>query len=150
MNNKENNNFTFDILTMVVILLVILSLSMVTMANTVSSNLLSAICKVESNCEEDAVGDNGNAIGPYQIWEIYWKDAVEFNPSLRKNHTYEDCTNKEYAEQIVLAYWQRYATEKRIGRPVTDEDRARIHNGGPNGYKKKATLKYWKKVQKEL
>ena len=56
MNNKENNNFTLDLLSMTVILLVILSLSMVTMANTVSSNLLSAICMVESNCEEDAVG----------------------------------------------------------------------------------------------
>ena len=28
-----------------------------------------------------------------------------------------------------------------------DEARARIWNGGPQGYRKKATLKYWKKVQ---
>jgi hypothetical protein len=44
----------------------------------------------------------------------------------------------------------RYATSKRLGRPVTDQDRARIWNGGPNGYKKKATLGYWAKVRKEL
>ena len=34
--------------------------------------------------------------------------------------------------------------------PVTDEDRARIWNGGPNGYKKQATVKYWKKVKEHL
>ena len=45
---------------------------------------------------------------------------------------------------------KRYATEKRLGRPVTQEDIARIHNGGPNGYKKKSTEKYWQKVKKVL
>ena len=27
---------------------------------------------------------------------------------------------------------------------------ARIHNGGPKGYKKRATKAYWKKVEKVL
>ena len=110
--------------------------------------LMDAICKVESNCNPSAVGDNGNAIGPYQIWYVYWKDAVEYDKSI--GGKYEDCYNKEYSEKIVRAYWKRYANKKRLGREVTDEDRARIHNGGPNGYKKKATIKYWKKVKKEL
>ena len=43
-----------------------------------------------------------------------------------------------------------YATEKRLGRPVTDQDRARIHNGGPNGWKSPATIGYWSKVKKFL
>ncbi len=111
-------------------------------------DLLDAICKVESNCQEDAVGDGGNAIGPYQIWKVYWKDALEFDPSI--GGCYEDCLNKEYAERVVLSYWKRYATERRLGRPVTDEDRARIHNGGPRGYNKKSTEKYWKKVKDVL
>lgn len=110
--------------------------------------LLDSICQVESNCDSSAIGDNGNAIGAYQIWRAYWQDAVEHDPSI--GGVYSDCTDKAYAEKIVLAYWSRYATEKRIGRPVTDEDRARIHNGGPNGYKKKATEKYWKKIKKNL
>ena len=110
--------------------------------------LLEALCKVESNCDPDAVGDGGKAIGPYQIWEVYWLDAVEFDPDL--GGSYHDCLNKEYAEKVVRAYWARYANERRLGRPVTDEDRARIHNGGPNGHKKKATLKYWKKVKDVL
>jgi len=30
------------------------------------------------------------------------------------------------------------------------EDIARIHNGGPNGYKKTATDQYWVKVRAEI
>jgi len=56
--------------------------------------------------------------------------------------------NKEYAEKVIFVYWDRYATEERLEHIPTDEDRARIHNGGPNGYKKESTVKYWKKVQK--
>ena len=48
------------------------------------------------------------------------------------------------------SYMNRYATEARLGRKPTNEDIARIHNGGPNGYKKESTLKYWKKVEKCL
>ena len=30
------------------------------------------------------------------------------------------------------------------------QDIARIHNGGPNGYRKDSTLGYWKKVKIQL
>lgn len=113
-----------------------------------SDRLLQAICKVESNCNSDAVGDGGKAIGPYQIWYVYWKDAVEHDPSI--GGSYRDCLNKGYSEKIVRAYMDRYANERRLRRPVTDQDRARIHNGGPNGYNKTSTLKYWKKVKNVL
>lgn len=112
------------------------------------SKLLHAIMMVESGGDPNAVGDNGKAIGPYQIHRVYWMDAVEFDPSI--GGKYSDCKNKAYAEKIVRAYWKRYATERRIGRPVTDADRARIHNGGPNGFKKAATRPYWEKVKKRL
>ena len=45
---------------------------------------------------------------------------------------------------------KRYATRARLGRSPTDQDLARIHNGGPNGYKNPATLGYWQKVKKYL
>ena len=48
------------------------------------------------------------------------------------------------------AYMKRYATEARLGHAPTDEDMARIHNGGPNGYKNPATVAYWQRVQKYL
>ena len=107
------------------------------------NDVLSAIRTVESNNNPSAVGDDGNAIGVYQIWRNYWKDAVEYSNLQGK---YVDCYTASYADSVVRAYMKRYATKRRLGREPTQEDIARIHNGGPNGYKKKATLKYWQKV----
>ncbi len=125
-----------------------LLLTFTTATPPTDTSLLQAICAVESNCDGSKVGDGGRAIGPYQIWNVYWQDAVEFDESI--GGTYEDCVEKEYSERIIRAYWQRYATQKRLGRKPTDEDKARIHNGGPNGYKKKSTEKYWNKIKEKL
>ena len=112
------------------------------------SRLLAAMCEVESNCMTGKIGKDGE-IGWYQILPDFWTDALEHDPSI--GGEYEDVAkDKDYAEKVILAYWDRYATEKRIGRPVTDEDRARIHNKGPNGYKKDSSIRYWIKVQDEL
>ena len=108
------------------------------------NDVLAAIRIVESNDNPDAVGDDGSAIGVYQIWKVYWQDATERSGIGGK---YLDCYDRDYADRIVRAYMDRYATEERLGRPVTMEDIARIHNGGPNGYKKESTLKYWEKVK---
>ena len=117
-------------------------------ADSTHDRLLAAICTVESNCNDDAVGDGGDSIGAYQIQYAYWKDATDFDKSI--GGSYQDCKNSEYSRKIVLAYWSRYATITRVGEEVTDEDRARIHNGGPNGYKKNSTEKYWTKVKAVL
>ena len=106
-------------------------------------DLLRAIRIVESNDNPAAVGDGGKAIGCYQIWRVYWTDS-------EIPGTYQDCFNRAYSERVVLAYWERYATRKRLGREPTLEDLARIHNGGPNGFKKEATLEYWEKIQQVL
>ena len=103
------------------------------------------MCKVESTCDPTKVGAAGE-IGWYQILEPYWIDALEYDPSIKG--VYKDVArDKAYAEKVILAWWDRYATEKRLGRKVTDEDRARMHNRGPNGYKKDSSLGYWKKVK---
>ena len=103
------------------------------------------MCKVESNCDPTKVG-KANEIGWYQILPCFWQDAVEHDPSI--GGEYEDVAkNKEYAEKVILAYWDRYATMKRLGRNPTDEDRARIHNGGPNGWNSNKTIDYWRKVK---
>ena len=105
--------------------------------------LLAAIATVESGNDSNAVGDGGKAIGVYQIHKVYWQDAVEFDKTL--GGSYQDCYDPDYARRVVLAYLKRYAPAG-----ATQETLARIHNGGPRGYLKKATLKYWAKVQKEL
>jgi hypothetical protein len=99
--------------------------------------------EVESGGKDDAVGDGGKAIGAFQIHKVYWQDAVAHDPSI--GGKYEDCFDREYARKIVRAYMDRYAPAN-----ATDEQVARIHNGGPRGHKKSATVKYWNKVKKEL
>lgn len=106
-------------------------------------NLLDAMYTVESGRGKNLVGDGGKAIGPYQIWREYWQDAVEHDPSI--GGKYEDCMNKAYAEKIIRAYWARYAPKG-----ATLEQLARIHNGGPRGHKRSATVKYWNKIVKEM
>lgn len=112
-------------------------------ATSPSDVLLNAIASVESNNNPNAIGDNGKAIGIYQIHRAYWQDAVDHDPSI--GGEYKDCFNPEYARRIVIAYMDRYAPAN-----ASDETLARIHNGGPRGHKKSATLKYWSKVKKKM
>lgn len=104
-----------------------------------TSELLDAIREVESGGRTDLVGDGGRAIGPYQIHRVYWLDAVEAEPSLRARG-YEACTDETYARAVVVAYLSRY------GQGKSAESLARIHNGGPRGWRKQATRGYWSKV----
>jgi hypothetical protein len=108
--------------------------------------LESAIWQVETGrCPGDCpLGDNGNALGPLQIWEIAWTDVKQ------PGESYEDCKDLDYSVEVFRRYTARYATQKRLGHAPTDEDHARIWNGGPNGYKKNSTLGYWSKVNKEM
>lgn len=96
---------------------------------------------MESGGETDplnAVGDSGTSLGPYQITRGYYDDAVQQNPSLLDDdRSYSNVRgegSEVYSEMVIQAYMDRYANENRLGRPATDEDIARIHNGGPNGY----------------
>jgi hypothetical protein len=114
-------------------------------ANFNPDEILTAIRKVETGgCKDpsNAVGDGGKAIGPLQIHYSYWKDAVEFDPSI--GGKYSDCKSEAYARKIVIAYWTRYAPNWSF------ETLSRVHNGGPTGHKKTSTLDYWRKVQKKL
>lgn len=108
---------------------------------------LDALREVETggqpNEGRDAVGDGGKALGPYQIHKSYWQDAVDFDKTI--GGKYEDVKDKAYAEKIVKAYLKRYLKNK-----ITYENAARVHNGGPKGHTKAATVKYWKKVKKLL
>jgi len=113
--------------------------------------LESAVWEVETGrCESNCpAGDNGNAIGPLQIWECAFIDVQ------REGEVYSDCEDLDFSLEVFQRYMKRYATEKRLGRPVTDEDRAKIWNGGPRGVwakgKKKIKLDgYWARVKNVL
>lgn len=105
--------------------------------------VFNAIEEVESGGNMNAIGDGGRSIGSFQIGEMYWQDAVEFDKSLGGVYT-DVAKDREYAMKVMLAYWSRYANE------WTPEELARIHNGGPKGLYKEATISYWNKVKKAM
>jgi hypothetical protein len=111
---------------------------------TIPIKFIMLLAVVESNCNPNAVGDDLKSIGILQMQEGYVQDAAEY---AGQNWVHMDALDELTSVRIFRAYMDRYATEERLGRPVTFEDIARIHNGGPNGYKKKSTLKYWEKVK---
>lgn len=111
------------------------------------AKFLRALNMVEASGKSgNIVGDNGKALGGYQIHKIYWQDAVQYDKSI--GGKYQDVTNKAYAEKIVTAYLNRYAKQAVLSNDY--ETLARIHNGGPKGAKKTATTGYWQKVKKVL
>lgn len=103
--------------------------------------LLDSIAYVESRHDDEAVGDNGKALGRYQIHRAYWMDAVEFDPTL-STRNYESVKDPEYARKVVIAYFNRYGSTHRYS-PL---DLARLHNGGPRGPHLVATNVYEQKV----
>ena len=108
--------------------------------------LLDAMVQVESGGRLDLVGDKGKAIGPLQIHRICWVDAVRYDKTLLLlGGNYEDCKRLEYAEKVVVAYWNCYASKN-----ASWQELACIHNGGPKGFGKKTTQAYWTKVNKEM
>ena len=109
--------------------------------------LIMALIQVESSGNDLAVGDGGAAYGCLQMHSAYVQDAAEY---ANKDWVHEDAFDRETSIDIFIAYMSRYATEERLGRRVSIEDIARIHNGGPNGWKKSATDAYWNKVRKNV
>jgi hypothetical protein len=85
----------------------------------------------------DFVNGSPRALGPLQIHRAYWQDSGV--PG-----TYSQCADLAYSRRVVTAYLKRYA------KSAWDAGRvdvlARVHNGGPSGHRKTATLAYARKV----
>ena len=108
--------------------------------------LFSAIVAIESGGDVNVVGDNGKAVGPAQIWEITVRDC---NRIVGKPvFTLDDRVSLIKSAEMFQIYTEHYG--KKYGVPVTDEVRAKVWNGGPNGPKKPSTEKYWQKVKKKI
>lgn len=104
------------------------------------TRFLTALQRVETGGEpnggEGAIGDGGDALGPFQCHKGAWTDS-------RVPGRYEMVSKRDYSEKVVMAYLDRYA------RGQTPENMARIWNGGPKGATKKATDKYAAKFNRE-
>ena len=83
------------------------------------------------------IGDQGRALGPLQIHKAYHADA-------RIGGDYSRCADLDYSRRVVTAYLQRYAPQAWAAGDVVTL--ARIHNGGPKGATKTATVAYGDKV----
>ena len=108
-----------------------------------------ALIMQESGGNNLAIGDNGAAHGPLQIHKCCVDDVNKYRKAQGwKQYKFpSDCYDRKKSESILTTYLHLYANEKRLGREPTVEDYARIWNGGPNGYKRKATVKYWEKLK---
>ena len=124
--------------------------------NMITLKLLTALIAVESSGNDKAIGDKGKSHGCLQISE---KAMIDINQERRKKGLSEfkfpdDCYDREKSKIMFHTYMDRYWTEKRLqnleGRGRTLEDAARIWNGGPYGFRMKATEAYWAKVKTEL
>jgi hypothetical protein len=105
--------------------------------------LFSAIKHVETGTrtKDFPRGDQGRSRGPYQIQFAYWKDSGVPGK-------WSDCERIDYSQRVMVGYWRRYcpkALEQGNYHVL-----ARVHNGGPAGHRRSATLPYWAKVKAKL
>jgi hypothetical protein len=103
-------------------------------------DLLDAIEYIESKGDPFAIGDDGEAVGAYQLHKIYIDDVNRICKI--KKFDYSDRSNKKISRLITKIYLNYYGG--------TIEEMARKHNGGPNGHKKESTKKYWYKIKQKL
>lgn len=121
---------------------VFFTMSLQTLAATISPAFLDRLALVESGRDDAAINEAEDAHGRFQIRAAYLADA---NHVLGTAFDLGDMHNKELAEKVVRAYLLHYgdAMERETGRTATEEDLARIHNGGPRGWAKDSTSDYW-------
>ena len=141
----------------------------------VSDRLLNAIYQVESSSGKFLKGDKSKktgeyrAIGPFQLWKVYVDDVNNIlkMKGISKRYTYKDRWSYQKSREMVIIYLKHYGRQFEIDseryitkyRPelkgkikvmCNDMVLSMIHNGGPKGYEKKATLEYWNKIKVNL
>jgi hypothetical protein len=130
----------------------------------VTEELLDALTITESSVSApaDLVGDRElfyKAYGPLQIRKPYLDDvnriagreAIEESWGKKSLTTADmkDVNKARWAARIYLEYYGR-VYEKETGKKPTDQIYARMHNGGPQGWKRHVTRNYWAKASVTL
>jgi len=111
--------------------------------------LILILVSIESNGNNNAIGDRGRAIGCLQIHKIFVDDVNRILK--RKAFTYADRKDRNKSIRMAIIYLRHYGTvyKKRTGRDASIEVLVRMFNGGPRGYKKPQTNKYYKRFNNE-
>jgi hypothetical protein len=93
------------------------------------------------------LGDGRRSLGPLQISQAAWQDAVKFDPSI--GGRYSDCKNLSYSIKVLRAYLIRHDAD--AVKRGDWEACARLWNSGPTWYQKiRLTNIYWAQVRSHL
>lgn len=111
-----------------------------------NAELLAALIAVESGGNDLARGRHGE-LGALQVRPCVIRDV---NRIAGTHYRWAEMTNRWAALGVFRIYTGHYCTEARLGRPVTDQDRARTWHGGPDGWKRRKTAAYWKRVRARM
>jgi len=107
--------------------------------------LWEAIIMVESHKNPSAYNEGESAAGIGQIRPIVISDLHRIG---YVNWSNEDRWCPQSSKRIFNKYTSYWIS--RMNLEDTYENRARIWNGGPRGYEKQSTIKYWSKVKQYL
>ncbi len=114
-------------------------------AKTIAS-LITVLIQVESGGDDRAVGDKHLKQKAYGCLQIRQPVCDDYNDHHGTAYRAEQMRgNRELSVKVCRWYLEYYGA--RLGRAATEQDCARIWNGGPNGWKRQSTRGYWKKVQ---
>ena len=113
-------------------------------------DLLTALIFVESRGNDSAIGDRhlvGNeAVGALQIRPIMVREVNRICKLIgsHQRFTLKDRFDREKSIHMFMIWKEFHHKDS------SPEKVARNWNGGPKGYKKDRTIKYWNKIEKQL
>ena len=111
-----------------------------------NAELLAALIAVESGGNDMARGRRGE-LGALQVRPCVVRDV---NRIAGTHYRWAEMTNRWAALGVFRIYTGHYCTETRLGRPVTNQDLARVWHGGPSGWKRSKTVAYWRRVRARM
>jgi hypothetical protein len=112
----------------------------------VENGIIGALIYVESRGNDSAYNDMEDAVGCLQIRPIMVREVNNILKRTCQEERFELEDRWDRKKSLdMFRIWREYHHSN-----STDEKIARNWNGGPNGYNKESTLKYWKKVKSHL
>lgn len=108
--------------------------------------LVSALIYVESSGNDSAYYQDTEAVGCLQIRPIMVEEVNRILKIQGKENRFKLKDRWDREKSLEMFYvWKKFHHSN-----STNEHIARNWNGGPKGYQKKSTIKYWAKVEQQL
>jgi len=113
-------------------------------------DLIMALIQVESRGNDSAVGDRhikgGEAVGALQIRPVMVREVNRILKLKKSDKRFKLSDRYDRDKTLEMFYiWKNYHHNDSDFETI-----ARNWNGGPRGYKRNSTIRYWKKVEKQL